>query len=218
MNQKYILTGGASIGNANATYPFADLFVDKDVLKINASIIGNLVFQSKDVISIDSYTNGIRINHCVENYNSKIIFWTTKNPDIVINEIEKTGFLDNKSISENYDVSVILRRQKEGSFPIKKTVAIIFGIIWNLLFLYDFIPFFLNLNNKSDRLPIGIGITSAVGFLFVCSILALFSKHFRNIILKESRDLNDIRKFTYLIALVSGIILATITIVKNLIE
>ncbi len=173
------------------------------------------MFQTKDVISINPYTNGIKINHCVESYNAKVIFWTTKNSDLVIKEIEKTGFLDNKEVSQNYDEADILKRQKQGSFPMKKTFAIIFGVIWNLLFLYDFIPFFLNLSPKSKGFPIGIGITSAVGFLFVCSVLAIVSKHFRDILLKKSRDLNDIRKFVYVIALASGILLVTVTIANH---
>jgi len=53
MNENYTLTGGARIGRANATYPFANLFVDKDVLKINSSIVGNLVFKPQDIISIE---------------------------------------------------------------------------------------------------------------------------------------------------------------------
>ena len=35
MSDNYKLTGGARIGFSNATYPFADLYVDKNVLKIN---------------------------------------------------------------------------------------------------------------------------------------------------------------------------------------
>ena len=52
MNEKFTLTGGARIGSSNATYPFADLYVDKEILKLNASIIGNLIFEAKDIISI----------------------------------------------------------------------------------------------------------------------------------------------------------------------
>ncbi|MCD0471932.1 hypothetical protein [Flavobacterium sp. JAS] len=49
MNERFTLTGGARIGRANASYPFAKLDVDKNVLKIDASIVGNLIFQAKDI-------------------------------------------------------------------------------------------------------------------------------------------------------------------------
>lgn len=34
MSQTYKLIGGARIGNANATYPFAELYADENILKI----------------------------------------------------------------------------------------------------------------------------------------------------------------------------------------
>lgn len=122
MNEKFTLTGGARIGMANATFPFADLYVDKEILKINASIVGNLVFQPKDIISIKSYSsipiigNGIKINHRIENYDSEVIFWTLKDPNSVIREIEKTGFLQNtNSVLSAVDLE-ILKKQNEGGF------------------------------------------------------------------------------------------------------
>jgi hypothetical protein len=90
MSDKFTLTGGVRIGMANASFPFAELYVDKEILKIKASIVGNLVFQPKDIISIKPYTSipiigsGIKINHRIENYNSKVIFWTFKNPSSVL--------------------------------------------------------------------------------------------------------------------------------------
>ncbi|WP_345990323.1 hypothetical protein AAEU33_00130 [Chryseobacterium sp. Chry.R1] len=98
MEKNFTLTGGARIGLANATYPFADLYVDADILKINASLVGNLVFQPQDIISIKPYTSipligqGIKIYHRVEKYNSNVIFWTFRDPAGIINEIEKPDF------------------------------------------------------------------------------------------------------------------------------
>jgi len=216
MNEKYTLTGGARIGMANASFPFADLYVDKQILKINASIVGNLVFQPKDIISIKPHKsfpiigNGIKINHRIENYNSEVIFWTLKNPNSVIAEIEKTGFLQNinSEISQN-DLEII-KRQNEGGFPIKKSVAIFFIVTWNLLFLSDIIPFILS--NKTEGSPIGIGMNIVIGFIFVSSILAIVSERFRKIILKENRNFDDIKKFAYFIALISGIMFVAFSI------
>ncbi len=60
MNENFTLTGGARIGRGRATFPFAKLFADKNVLKI-ASIVGILIFQPKDIISIEPYRQGIKI-------------------------------------------------------------------------------------------------------------------------------------------------------------
>ena len=218
MNENFTLTGGARIGRANATYPFANLFVDKNVLKINASIVGNLVFQAQDIISIEPYTTipilgqGIKITHRLENYNSKVIFWTFKDPNFVINEIKKVGFLDDIDRTISLSDTDIIRRQEQGSFPIKKPVAIIFVVLWNLLFLSDFLPFFLQ--NKKEGIPIGNGIKLAIGLLLATSILTLISDRFRKLILKEGRDLNDIKKFIYFIIVISGSMLLSFSIIS----
>jgi predicted secreted protein len=216
MNEKFTLTGGARIGSANASYPFADLYVDKEILKINASIVGNLVFQPKDIISIKPYTsipiigNGIKITHRIENYNSEVIFWTFKNPSAVVNEIQKTGFLNNTNSEISPEDLEILKKQSQGGFPIKKSVAIFFIVAWNLLFLSDIIPFMMN--DKSQGSPIGIGMNLAVGLLFISSISALISEKFRKLILKEGRELDDIKKSIYLVMFVSGIMFIAFTI------
>ena len=216
MSEKFTLTGGARIGMSNASYPFADLSVDKDILKINASIVGNLMFQPKDIISIEPYTfipligQGIKINHRIESYNPKVIFWTFKDPNSVISEIKKTGFLQNINSEISSTDLEIIKKQNEGGFPIKKSVAIFFIVAWNLLFLTDIIPFFLK--GETEGSPIGIGINLAVGLIFVSSILAIVSEKFRKVILKENRNFEDIKKFAYFIALISGIMFVTFTI------
>lgn len=218
MNEKFTLTGGVRIGRANASYPFADLYVDKDILKINASIVGNLVFQPKDIISIEAYNsipiigNGIKINHRIEKYNSKVIFWTFKKPNVVINEIKKTGFLENTNSEISVEDLKIIEKQNQGGFPIKKSAAIFFGIAWNSLFLYDIISFFLK--EKQEGSPFGIGISLALGLIFISSILALISEKFRKLILKEGREFNDIKKFIYLLILASGMMFIQFSIMN----
>lgn len=216
MNEKFTLTGGARIGTANATFPFADLYVDKDVLKINASIVGNLVFQPKDIISIKPYKsipiigNGIKIIHSVENYKSEVLFWTFKNPETVIEAIEKTGFLQNTNNELNQNDLEIINRQNEGGFPLKKGVAVFFIVAWNLLFISEILPFLLS--KKTAGSPIGIGMNSAVGLLFASAILAITSTKFQKIILKENRNFQDIKKAAYFIAFISGILFVGFTI------
>jgi hypothetical protein len=211
MEKTFKLTGGARIGLANATYPFADLYVDKNTLKINASLIGNLVFQPQDIISIKPYTSipliaqGIIIDHRVENYNSNVIFWTLKNPEAVINEIESTGFLDNKNAVNIPRDSTIVQQQIKGGFPLKSFVPVFIIIAWNALFLSDFFPIFRN-----DTLPPtfpGPGVCSALGLVFIFALLTLVSSDFRRFILKDGRTFEDIKKLAIFIMIVTGFML-----------
>lgn len=213
MTEKFTLTGGARIGMAKASYPFADLYVDKNSLKINASIAGNLVFQPKDIIELKLYTsvpvigNGIKIIHRVEKYNKEVIFWTFKDPKFVLSEIEKTGFLENiNSHISDLDLE-IMKRQDQGGFPIKKSAATLFFIVWNVLLMSAFLPVLAN--QESEGFHFGIGINIALGLLFLTSVLTLISKSFTKLILKEGRELADIKKFVYLIILISGIMSIT---------
>jgi len=192
---------------ANATWPFATLKVSRNKLELNASIVGNLDFQPSNIKSIEPYTQipiigqGIKINHNVVSYKEKVIFWTFKNPESVINQIKQTGFLSNQQEIGTNSISEIQERQKRGGFPIKKSIAIGAVVIWNLLFLIDFIPFF---QGRSEGLPIGKGILTALGILSSSAFLSLISSDFRRIILKEGRTLEDIKKFSIFIMIISG--------------
>ncbi len=150
-----------------------------------------------------------RLNHRVENYNPKVIFWAFKSPFSIINEIKKVGFLDNVNSKVSFADTEIIKRQEQGSFPIKKPVAIIFVVLWNILFLSDFLPFFLQ--NKKEGIPIGNGVKIAVGLLLATCILTLISDSFRKIILKEGMEFSDIKTFVYFTILVSGFMLLMFT-------
>jgi hypothetical protein len=212
------LTGGARIGMANATFPFATLKVNKDRLELNASIIGNLTFQSSDIISIEAYTmipilgQGIKINHKVANYKERVIFWTFKDPNSVVRQIKETGFLNNQNSTEQKIDRAIIEKQSKGGFPIKKGFAIGAIVVWNLLFLTDFIPFFLG---KTDGFPIGNGVLAAIGLLFLTALLSLISTDFRRLILKEGRELNDIKKFAIFAMIISGFMLLQLGIMTK---
>ncbi len=212
------ITGGARIGMANATWPFATLKVNKDKLELNASIVGNLVFQPSNINSIEPYTQipligqGIKINHNVDSYKEKVIFWTFKNPQTVINQIKQTGFLNKEKEPKVNSNEEIQNRQKSGGSPVKKSIAIGAVVIWNLLFLIDFIPFF---QGKSEGLPIGNGILTALGLLFLSALLSLISSDFRGLILKDGRTLEDIKKFSIFIMLISGFMMFNFVIITK---
>ncbi len=184
-------------------------------MKINASLIGKLIFRPEDIISIEPYSiipflgQGIKINHRVKNYNSKIIFWTFQKPEIVMNEIEKVGFFERINSEISLEDEEIIKMQQQGSFPIKKSIAIIFVVLWNLLFLSDFILFFQGVNK--DMFPFGNGIKMAIGLVMITSILTLISSNFRTIILKEGRDINEIKQFIYFLIVICGLMLLSFT-------
>jgi hypothetical protein len=211
------LTGGARIGMANATWPFASLKVSKDRLDLNTGIVGNLTFKPSDIISIEPYSgflsSGLKINHKVSKYKDKVIFWTFKNPNEIIRQIQQTGFLDNKSNIDSKTDNIITERQKQGGFPIKLPFAIAVIVIWNLLFLIDFFGFS---NGNSEDVLFGNGIKMALVFVLVISILTLSSSGFRKIVLKEGRGLKDIHKFLYLIIFICAFMLINLTVFMKL--
>jgi len=213
LNNKHLMnevkvTGGARIGRAKASWPFATLKVTKDKLELNASIVGNLVFKPSDIISIETNSGflnkGLYLNHKVANYKDKVIFWTFGDVNLLLQQIEQTGFLKNDASTPVALNTEIESLQAKGGFPIKTWFAITAGVIWNLLFLFDFYNF---ITKGNQVLPIGTGVKSALGFAFAIALLLLFAAPFRNLVLKEGRTLNDIKRFAYLLLLVSGLLL-----------
>jgi len=81
-------------------------------------------------------------------------------------------------------------------------LPIVFIIIWNLLFLYDFLPLF---HEGSTSKPFGFGIAAALGLLFFIALLSLISGGFRRLILKDGRGLSDIKKAALFILFLSAV-------------
>ena len=207
-------TGGARIGWANATWPFATLKVNKNKLELKATILGNLVFTPNDIISIEPYGlipvfgQGIKINHRVNSYNSKVIFWTLGNPKNLINKIEQIGFLGNSSaVSEDLQ-NEIDQTQNKGGFPIKTQAAILIVVVWNLLFSIDLFKIFAK---GIEGSPLGIGAKLAIGFIFTTSLLLLTSDLARKLILKEGQSIDDIKRFIYFLMFICGFLFLNIS-------
>jgi hypothetical protein len=208
-------TGGAKIGMAQATWPFATLRVTHDKLELNASIIGNLYFRPADVISIEPcglvFKNGIKITHQVKTYSSKVIFKTSNAVDL-IRQIEQTGFLDNKNpLPIALDMEIVAA-QSRGGFPLKIPAAIVIVVIWNALFLMDSYKFF-HTNTKGS--PLGMGAQLALGFMLLLSVALIVSEPVRNMILKEGRTFKDIKAIVYFIMLLSAIMLIVSAIIPG---
>lgn len=214
MNQIKI-TGGARVGLSSAAWPFASLIVTRNRLDLYASVLGSFAFAPGDIISLEAvpgfWGSSIRIHHKVENYKKRIEFQTNKDPNLIINQIIQTGFLDNHSVSAQKD---ILDKQKQGGFPLKLTAIIVIMVVWNLLIINDFIHFF---NSTNKIIPFGKGFTIGTSFIFLTAFLTNFFPDFRKFILKDGRDIEEIRSFLYFMMLISSMMFITIHLISRLV-
>lgn len=206
-------TGGARIGMANATWPFATLKVTQTSMQLNASIIGSLVFKPSDIVSIELYSgfmsSGIKINHNVPRYKKHVVFWTMGGAAELIRRIENIGFLSNQTPIEKEVEQKMVSKQSQGGFPIKTSAAIAIVVIWNIFLLTDFIRFF---GNNKDGSPLGLGAQLGLGFVLLTCLLLLTFKPARQLILKEGRTIDEIRRFIYFIIFVSSFMLINILV------
>lgn len=207
-------TGGARIGMAHATWPFATLTVNKNMLRLNASIIGNLYFRPSDIVSIEPSSLfsgvGIKINHRVEKYNSKVVFLTS-GAGRLISQIADTGFLNNTSPIPPDVEAEIEKYQSEGSFPVKWSAVIVFGLVWNLLILGDWFGYF----GSHKNIPFGVGEQAALAFAFLFALMLLISEPFRGLVLKKGRTVSDVKLFLFFLMLITGIIFAITMLIRT---
>lgn len=208
-------TGGANIGFGRATWPFAKLLVNKNELRLNASIIGNLYFRPSDIISIEPSSlfsgAGIKINHRVNGYSAKVVFLTSGRRDL-IKRIESTGFLNNPGPIPSEVEAEIIKFQSSGSFPMKWPAVIVFVVTWNLLFLGDQLGYFGKTNN---RIPIGMGAQLALAFAFLFALTILLSKPFSRLVLKDGREAKDIRSFLFFLMAITGFMFTVVSFIPR---
>jgi len=106
-------------------------------------------------------SSGLKINHKISKYKDKVIFWSFKNPQSIINEIQSVGFFDNETTNiDSVIKKEVIDKQKQGGFPIKIPFAVGIVVIWNILFIMDF------LKNDSAGVPLGNGKIGALGLVF----------------------------------------------------
>lgn len=213
MNSEHKLsyTGGARIGIANATWPFATLRVTKNSIELNASILGRFTFMRTDIVSIVPYsggmTGGVKINHKVDKYKKDIVFWTFQKPQDIIDSIHQIGFFDSRNdISGSVRSDEIRQSQRQKGFPFKIPFAVAVVVIWNAFFLSD------TLTKKPEDPVLGTGAALAVGFVLLTSVLLLVSPAFRTFTMKEGRTLDDIRRMLYLFIIITVLLLINIVV------
>ena len=198
-------TGGVKIGMFKASWPLASIEIDDYKLEVDASIRGKFVFGKTDIVSITAeqslFRSGSRINHRVEKFNKNIVFYPQTSAASLVGKIHQLGFLD-LTIKTPRAVEIEIKAlQEQSGFPIKMPIVIGIVIVWNLLFLADFLNLF---PNKPEHSFTGIGMSLALAMVFITALLLLTSDFFRQIILKDGVNIKSIRSFLFFILLITG--------------
>ncbi|WP_419699219.1 hypothetical protein [Mucilaginibacter sp. NFX135] len=137
----------------------------------------------------------------MKGYSSTVIFNSSGSADSVLQQIQQTGFLDNKERLPVYEDTVITAMQEKGGFAMKIPAIIAIVVIWNLLFLPNFVHSFQN-----NKVPF-IGMHLGLCFMLLVSLTLLISEPFRNLLLKEGRTLKHIKTFVLFMILLSTLML-----------
>jgi hypothetical protein len=201
--------GGAIIGGVRILWPFATLIVDKNKLQLNGSIYCTLVFRPADIIAIEPCGNflnaGIQVHHTVPGYNPHIIFLTGKSEELM-DKIQQTGFLDNRSSLPGEVEAEFADIQENGAFPLKISVSIIILLVWNILILGNR---FLLPGQYDDDIPF-TGLEAAFFFTLIIAILLLIGKPFRELIIKRGRKIETFKSFVYLTICISIVMIVVL--------
>lgn len=203
MTQTLNVTGGARIGWLNASWPLAQLSSTPDLLTVKVLLLGTYSFAPDQVSRVEKYVMipvfgwGVQICHCVPDYPSRIVFWCRDNPDILLRNISESGFEPSAPASEAIEGRGI---------PIRWSVIIAVGLLWNALFLLDF--------TRSSRPIPTPGPFSCVALLlvFALSVGTLRLSSLQQLVLKPGRNVGEIRAMLRLLAFISGIMLVAFSI------
>lgn len=195
MNTEIKLRGGATAGWINATWPLANLNVTPSKTTLNSIFLGKYEFRPEDVTSFEAigslplFGKGIRIHHNIADHPNRMIFWTSKDPDNLIDEIRRMGFIP-KGI-----ISPIVRNR---GFPIRWQAIIVFIVLWNALLLLDMFR-----NNGFHPKP-GPYAWLATLLVFILSITIWKSELIQKAIISPGHKPDEIKPFLYLLTLVAG--------------
>ena len=193
--------GGARIGLLmHATWPFCDIRVTKNLLELNASIIGKLVFRPGDIDEIKVVKGffkgyGLKIIHHVQGYKSNVFFQmrSAKDPNQLLNRIKSIGFLENHNPIPFEDELTVDSYQRTGMFSLKPSFAIVVIVIFNQLTIINMDHFIQNgkftIGGAPSRMVYGFG------FLILTVLSLLLIPKFRGLALKPGRSVKDMRMF-----------------------
>jgi hypothetical protein len=90
--------GGARIGLANATWPFACLSASAELLTLEVGFFGTFSFSPTQVTAIEPHFSlpligrGVRIRHSIAAYPDPLIFWCFVRPEGIVSELNRLGY------------------------------------------------------------------------------------------------------------------------------
>jgi hypothetical protein len=197
MTSEIKLTGGARVGWINASWPFAALTVLSSKVTLNSTLLGKYEFRPEDIISFEEVGTlpfigrGIRIHHNKTEYPKKMIFWTTKNPEKLINEIRMLGFIPKGTPSTEV---------RDRRFPIRWQAIVFFVVLWNSFLMLDMFQ-----GGEFHPKP-GRFSWYATMLVFILSISIWKTELIKNAILSPGHKLTEIKSLLYLLTFVTGIL------------
>ncbi len=123
--------------------------------------------------SIPIIGRGIRVQHAHPEYPSRIVFFTFRSPDQLLEEVLAVGF---------HPRGVVDQQAVKHGIPVRWEVIAFALVIWNLLFVLDgFVPW------REPKAP-GPFVLVALGALFVSALSVSFSARVQSWVLKPGRS------------------------------
>lgn len=142
--------------------------------------------------SIPIIGRGIRVQHAHPEYPSRIVFFTFRNPDQLLEEVLAVGF---------HPRGVVGQQAVKHGIPVRWEVIAFALVVWNVLFVLDgFVPW------REPKAP-GPFVLVALGALFVSALSVSFSPRVQSWVLKPGRSVGEIQPFLRLLQIVSGFLL-----------
>ena len=198
-------TGGAQIGWVSASWPLAQLSVTPRSLVIRTWLLGTYAFTPEQIVRLEPYGSipviyrGIRVVHSNPDYPARIIFWCFRNPERLIEQIRRVGF-----IPAAPPPTALVKR----GIPVRWSFIISLFVVWNALFILGgFLP-----GQPPPEKP-GMLVLLALAVVFVASFAVERSPAFQRWVLKPGRSVGEIRPAVRLIQLTTGLLLVIFAIV-----
>jgi hypothetical protein len=169
--------GGARIGLANATWPFATLKAKKNKVTLRVLIFGTYSFSPEQVVNLETFRRGVLIQHNVAEYPKHIVFWSVKNPVAVIEDVLSLGFLCKGVVGK-----------KRSGLSLKLFPLFTFFLLLNLIFFYfDSMGLIVH-----SRHPLGIIDFFFLGLVLLFCLCLKYSKAFAKIFLNRGRHIGEV--------------------------
>lgn len=204
LDETFEVTGGARVGWANATWPFAKLTATFDSLRVAVGVLGDYTFTPDTVVSITRYTEipilgwGIQIQHCVPEYPARFIFWCAGSPDSLLAGIRESGFEPRALITA--------MPQRQG-FALRWQAIVVAIVAWNGPFILE-----RYLQQRASPFP-GLLTIFGLGLVLAATVATMKWPVFQRLVLKPGRSVGEVRSFLNLILLVSSLLFVVFLLV-----